>query len=119
MKQMEETVRLLGERIRDLRKQAGLSQEQLAEHAEISLDACGRLERGEVNPNLKTLGGIADTFRISLSELFQFQQASQDPIKQEIGELSLFLSTKPLEDVQFVAELMRQVVLRLEDIRSA
>ncbi len=118
MKQFEETARLLGKRIWDLRKQAGLSQEELAEGADVSLDACGRLERGEGNATLKTMVGISEAFRISLSELFQLRQGKQDPIKKEIGEFSIFLSTKPLEDIKFAAQMTRQMILQLEDARS-
>lgn len=118
MKKHREILGLLGKRIRDMRKQAELSQEELAEHAEISIDACGRLERGEVNPNLRTLIGISETFRISLSELFQFRQGKQDPVRKEIGELSLFLATKNLEDVKFAGKIMRQMVLQLESARQ-
>jgi transcriptional regulator with XRE-family HTH domain len=60
----------LGERIRDLRKSAGYSQESFADHVGIHRTYGGELERGEANVTLENLVKIAKGLTISLSELF-------------------------------------------------
>lgn len=49
----------LGEAMRRLRQQAGLSQEQLAERAETDLSQIGGIERGTRNPSYATLVRLA------------------------------------------------------------
>ncbi len=60
----------LAERIRTIRKDRQMSQEDLARRAEMSLRAFRSLERGEaVDPHYSTLSGIARALDISIAEL--------------------------------------------------
>ncbi|MGH6957394.1 MAG: helix-turn-helix domain-containing protein [Caulobacteraceae bacterium] len=59
----------LGREIRRRRKERRLSQEQLAERAELHRNYIGYLERGERNPSAKTLFRIARALELSLAEL--------------------------------------------------
>jgi len=61
-----------GKRIKDLRKINKMSQEKLAEKADLSRNFVGALERGEKEPKLTTLVKIAEAFNISLAELLNF-----------------------------------------------
>ncbi|WP_201544526.1 helix-turn-helix domain-containing protein [Psychrobacter sp. H7-1] len=62
-----------GQRIRALRKERGLSQEQLAERAGFHRNYVGMIERGERNPSLLNIEVFAKTFGMSLSELFNVE----------------------------------------------
>ena len=62
-------IKALGLRIRDLRIQRGLSQEQLANEADIPLSQIGRIERGENNPTISTLFVIAKALDTDLKVL--------------------------------------------------
>ena len=59
----------LGQRIRRLRKTAGLSQDALARAAGIGRVTLVRLEKGEQTPRFKTLDAIAKALGIPVSEL--------------------------------------------------
>lgn len=61
-----------GQRIRSLRKERGLSQEQLAEMAGFHRNYVGMIERGERNPSLLNIEVFAKTFDMRLSELLNF-----------------------------------------------
>jgi len=61
----------LGNRLRELRKERGFSQEGFADHAELHRTYLGGLERGERNPTLTVLVKIAHALRVSLSKLVQ------------------------------------------------
>jgi transcriptional regulator with XRE-family HTH domain len=63
----------LGEQIRSLRLELGISQEELANEAEIPLSQVGRIERGETNPTLSTLFVIAEALKIDLKTLVDFK----------------------------------------------
>ena len=71
-KGMADSKKLIGARIKVLRKQAGLTQEVLAER--ISLDArhLSRLEMGHNYPSLDTLERIALELNVPLVEFFRF-----------------------------------------------
>ncbi len=61
----------LGQRIKFLREQKHLTQEKLAESAQISLDYLGKIEVNINRPGLLTLLKIADALEISMEELFK------------------------------------------------
>jgi transcriptional regulator with XRE-family HTH domain len=60
----------LGERLRNLRKARGLSQEELARRTNIGVKAYGDLERGRtLDPHYSTLEGLAHALGITVVEL--------------------------------------------------
>lgn len=59
----------LGEAIRTLRLEAGMSQEQLAEGAETDLTQVGGIERGVRNPSYTTLLRLATALKTSVGVL--------------------------------------------------
>jgi transcriptional regulator with XRE-family HTH domain len=59
----------LGEALRTLRREAGMSQEQLAEGAQTDLTQVGGIERGVRNPSYTTLLRLADALQTSVGEL--------------------------------------------------
>jgi len=61
--------RILGEAIRHRRKLAALSQEVLAEKAELSTKYLGEVERGTVNISVDALLRIAKSLRVRLRDL--------------------------------------------------
>lgn len=61
----------IGDRIRSLRKVQGLTQEKLAERAEIDRSHMGFIEQGRRQPTLATLHKIANVLGISLEDLFR------------------------------------------------
>ncbi|WP_315696874.1 helix-turn-helix domain-containing protein [Paraburkholderia fungorum] len=63
------TLVALGEAIRRVRKERGLSQEQLALTAEVDLSYLGRVERGDNAAALLTLKRIADALGVTMAAL--------------------------------------------------
>ena len=68
----EEVIKQLGRRIIVLRFERGLSQEQLANIADIPLAQVGRIERGKINCTISTLRAISIALNIHLKDLFNF-----------------------------------------------
>lgn len=64
----------VGEKIRLLRLQKGMSQEQLALHSGINTSYLGQVERGEKNPTIKTLEKIATGLDTPLGNLFVIEE---------------------------------------------
>ena len=71
MKPLSLTHKRLGRRIKTLRKESGLTQEDLAFEVGVNRSYMGFIERGERNPSLAMLKKIAKALKVSLSVLFQ------------------------------------------------
>jgi XRE family transcriptional regulator, regulator of sulfur utilization len=67
---MDNTLICISERIRDLRKQRGLTQDALSEKADINYSYLASVERGERSPSIRHLIKIANSLGVSLYELF-------------------------------------------------
>jgi uncharacterized Tic20 family protein/DNA-binding XRE family transcriptional regulator len=59
----------LGNKIQELRKEKGMTQEDLAEKTGLSVRTIQRIESGEVDPRTYTLHQIADALGIDITEL--------------------------------------------------
>lgn len=59
--------------IRNLRKKKSLTQERLAELANINTTYLGKIERGESSPTIDTLAKIAKALDMSLLDLLYFE----------------------------------------------
>ncbi len=62
----------VGQRIKELRKKQGLSQEEFAFKCELDRTYITSLERGKRNISLTNLEKIAKAFNMTLSEFFNF-----------------------------------------------
>jgi len=61
--------RLLGDKIRNYRKQAGFTQEQLAEKADLHHNFIGEVERGNMEISLTSMLKIAKALKVKLRDL--------------------------------------------------
>ena len=64
--------KILGENIRILRTEKGLTQEQLAEIANMHRTYIGAIERGDRNVSLKNIVAIAEALGVKPNTLFEF-----------------------------------------------
>jgi transcriptional regulator with XRE-family HTH domain len=71
-------VSAVGRRVRQLRIRAGMTQERLAERAEISVSFLSMIERGERSPHLETLERLALGLEVPVEELFRL-----DPVERQ------------------------------------
>jgi transcriptional regulator with XRE-family HTH domain len=61
--------RTVGQQIRAYRKEAGLTQEKLAEKAGLSYKYLGEVERGVVNVSLDSLMRLAKALKLNVADL--------------------------------------------------
>ena len=69
---VEQTLKNIGKNIKETRKIKNLSQEKLAEFIGMSRNYIGMIERGEVNPPVKTLIKIANALNVHIKIFFEF-----------------------------------------------
>lgn len=87
----------MGRRIAEARRAAGLSQEDLADRANVRAPTISRYERGQFSPRADKLGPIADALGTSIDWLFRgAAPADRGAIKTALQE---FLDSPDGEDV--------------------
>lgn len=70
--------RALGEAIKELRDEADMTHEELADRLEVGFQRISELERGVANPTFATLVRITSGFGIELSELAERMEKLRD-----------------------------------------
>ena len=63
-----------GKRLKLMRKVRGLTQEQLAEKLDLSVEMVSFMERGIHAPSFETLDRLSEVLRFSVRELFGFKK---------------------------------------------
>lgn len=101
---MAKSRKLLGKRIRYLRKRNNLSQEQFAELIGIDPNSVSRIECGVHYPSMDTLEKISEVLGVELRDLFIFSK------KETAEEMRAFLVRTASEvDVEKLREIVRAV----------
>ena len=82
---MQDIKKLLGKRIRELRKLRNLTQEELAEILEIGVANISYIETGRFAPSVETLAKLSEAFKLPVYELYMFEHLkSIDDIRKEL-----------------------------------
>lgn len=76
------------ERIQELRKQKGISQEELANELGVSRQAVSKWESGQSFPELDNIVALSDYFGVSADHILKgTEPAVQEPVKQTVAAL--------------------------------
>lgn len=77
----------IGQRIRSLRKEKRLSQEELANKLNVNTDHLGRLETGNRGMSIDLLAEISKYFVVSTDYILFGQKQNSDEIKEVISSM--------------------------------
>lgn len=61
-------------RLEEIRKEKGITQEELANDLEVSRQTVGSLENGRYNPSIMLAFKIARFFNLSIEEVFIYEE---------------------------------------------
>ena len=100
--------KIIGRRIQEIRKQRGLTQEQMAERVNISPHYLSALERGVYNIKLDLLVDILNVLNCSADEVFQDVVDSSSKIKA--SQLSEKLKGLPLHEQRKILEVIEIMI---------
>lgn len=90
--------KLFGKRIKELRKRANFTQEQIAELLGIYQKQVGNIETGTTFTTMANLEKLADVFGVEVKELFDFShKKSRDEIIREVNSIMEFVADDKLE----------------------
>lgn len=62
----------IGRKIAEIRKQKGLTQEEVSEQAKINLRTLQRIEKGETDPRGNSLKGICEALNINIEDIVDY-----------------------------------------------
>ena len=106
--------------ISDSRKKMGLSQEALAEKANVSLSTIQRIEKGTVKPRAFTIKVLAETLDLDMSELISTPTKNENPEStyfalKKMNLSSLILAFIPLVNliIPFVGKKIKKFNLEI------
>lgn len=102
-----ERASLVGERIRKIRKEEGLSLEHFALRCDMNAAYVGHIERGVQNPTLNTLERICKGLDISVEDLFIDKSTTVDE-EQEEGVSGHKVRAEARDKLQIIKEYARK-----------
>lgn len=99
---------LIGNRIKELRRNKELSQEQLSERVEITPNYLSRIERGTENPTLDMLIRLADALEVEMWEIFDFgHKVNRKDLKMTLNKL---VGDADEETLRLAVKILRAVL---------
>ena len=81
--------RKIGEFLKQLRKEKGLTQEQLAEHFYVSFRSVSRWETGSNMPDIDMLIELADFYNVDIREIIDGERKSKSMDNETKGSSDL------------------------------
>ena len=112
---MNELAKQIGQRIRNYRVKAGLSQERLAEFSGCHPTYVGQIERGEKNATLESIEKISAALDVPLERLFEKIGSSYDASENIPLRCYELLSAKSEEEQRH----LYNVLVEIEHFKNA
>lgn len=107
-------LKLVGERIRSLRKQKGLTQEALSEKANIHYSYISGIENADRNISLETLEKIINALDVVPLEIFQFHEVDSREMKEDkkvaLEALNSLLVERNVEEVLTILRVSKEIL---------
>ena len=97
----------IGAFLKELRKEKGFTQEQLAETLNVSRRTVSRWETGNNMPDLDLLMEIADLYEVDLREMLNGERKSEDKMNKELEETVLQVAEYTNADKQRVTKTVQ------------
>ena len=105
----------LGSRIRALRKEHGLSLEELAQKSSVALATLSRLENGKGSGTFRTHRKIADALGLAITELYKgFDQPQEEAVllqESDSGEAESFTFDEKASALLLTTQIARKRML--------
>ena len=104
---MSDIAKQLGQRIRELRMQQHMSQEELSFKAGISPAHLGQIERASKNPTIDTIAKIAAALDMPISDLFTKEAISAAPQNTTVNKINAQLLSMSEDEQKDILRIIR------------
>ena len=105
----EKVLNTIGKRLREMRTQKGISQENLALSAELHPTYIGRLERGEKCPTIDTIYKLAKALEVPIIDLFDIPTGTRACDTSAMYRIETVISELSAEDAAAIAEIVERI----------
>lgn len=101
----------IGAKIAELRLLRKLTQAQLAEKINVSVETISRMERGVTFPSLKTIENVAKALDTPLKTFFEFDSFTpvDQTFERELAKLTAFLRTRKEDELSRIHKVLKVV----------
>lgn len=101
----------IGARITGVRLSRKLTQAQLAEKVDVSVETISRMERGVSFPSLRSLENIAHALDTPLKTFFEFEEGppKDHAFERELSKLTAFLRTMRRKDIALLYKILKVI----------
>jgi transcriptional regulator with XRE-family HTH domain len=99
--------KIIGQRIREERLKRNLTQEQLAEIADLSPGHLGHIERGDKGINIDKIVLFAQIFNITVNDLLQIETFKSKGTTEELEALETLLYDMNDKQINFIIETVK------------
>ena len=105
----------LGEKIKQLRKSKGISQEELASTLNINRNFLSRIETGKSEPTASMLKNIAKIFNVDLNSLLDVKSLPSDNSNKlkYITENCKYLDEKDIDFIIRIISIMKEEYVKV------
>ena len=103
---------MLAEKLKEIRKQRGITQEEVAKYLDVKRQTYGAYERGVSNPDPATLKQLSGYFGVSVEYFFRSEES--DPLRAQTEEEErLLILSRRAEKVP--AEQRQRIIRAFEE----
>lgn len=103
------TQKLFGKRIKELRKQNNLTQEQLSEMLGVFQKQIGNIETGTTFTTMNNLEKLAKILNVEIQDLFVFAQHKEK--SELVEEINYFISKASDEQIRLIYRIVKDIVV--------
>ncbi|UCF85104.1 MAG: helix-turn-helix transcriptional regulator [Desulfobacteraceae bacterium] len=108
MKNKDEFARRIGNGIKELRKEAGLTLKQLAKATGLSAPLISKIENGLAMPSIPTLRDIADALKVNTGYFFRDEQETGYVISPQGSRTVVVSERGPARKISYELELLAE-----------
>jgi len=110
-------IKSLGDKVRSIRREKNLTQQELGDLSDLSYKYVGEIERAEKNPSIKVLSRIANALNVELVELISFdlpsplaEGADQAVRKKLLDRITRLLREQPVAELEKAYKLLKTLL---------
>ncbi|MFW6271029.1 MAG: helix-turn-helix domain-containing protein [Bacillota bacterium] len=109
----------IGNRLRELRYNMDLTQEELGEKSGLHYSYIGQVERGDKIPSLKSLMKIGEALNISLEEIIKTEELKPEQItNNKLKSIHKMLSNRSAQELELIKNLLKEILGFLDSLEE-
>ena len=105
---MDSEKKLFGARLKELRENKGLNQEQLAELIGMESRHISRIETGKSFTTIENISKIANALNIEISSLFEFQHKNNKTFL--VNKINSYLSSANINQIEIAYKIIKSII---------